>query len=164
MKRLVTTATLIALAWADAAIPSAVAQTASDLIGTWTLESDISTTTDGRKLLPFGPHPNGIAIFDSGGRFAIVIARPDLPKFASDNRMQGTTAENEAIVRGSFAFFGTYAVTGDAIIQHVEGGTWPGWVGTDQKRTITAFAKDQQTWTTVPSFGGMSELRWRRVK
>jgi len=146
------------------AVPGAVAQTAKDIVGTWSLESDTSTTPDGRTLLPFGPNPQGLAIFDGGGRFAIVISRPDLPKFASDNRMQGTAKENEAIVHGSFAFFGTYALTGGAIIQHIEGGMWPSWIGTDQKRTITSFTGDEQVWTTVPSFGGKSELHWKRLK
>jgi hypothetical protein len=160
--RCFTIAILTAVACLGIAISSAVALTAKDEVGSWTLESDVSTTSDGHKLLPFGPNPKGIAIFDNSGRFAIVVSRPDLPKFASDNRMQGTTTENEAIVHGSIAFFGTYLVKDGAIIQHVEGGTWPGWIGTDQKRTVASFTKDEQTWTTVPSFGGTSELRWRR--
>ncbi len=163
MKHLTTTA-LIAIVSLGIAIPSALAQTAKDLVGSWILESDLNTTSDGRKIQPFGSDPKGTAIFDSGGHFAIVISRPDLPKFASNNRMQGTAEENEAIVRGSIAFFGTYSVGDGAIIQHIEGGTWPGWVGTDQKRTITSFAANEQTWTTISSFGGTSELHWRRVK
>ena len=140
------------------------AQTAKDLAGTWTLVSDTGTAPDGRTIQPFGPDPQGMAIFDSSGRFAIVISRPDLPKFASNNRMQGTADENEAIVHGSFAFFGTYSIADGKIIQHIEGGMWPAWTGTDQKRTITSFTGDAQTWTTVPSFGGRSELHWKRVK
>ena len=155
--------TLTVIACLGITIASALAQAANDLIGTWSLQSDVSVTSDGRKLWPFGPNPKGIAIFDSSGHFAIVTSRPDLPKFGSDNRMQGTTKESEAIVRGSIAFFGTYSLTNGVIVQHIEGGTWPSWVGTDQKRTITSFAKDEQTWTTVPSFGGTSELRWSRV-
>lgn len=143
---------------------SAVAQTAKDMVGTWALKSDDTTTADGRKIQPFGPDPKGIAIFASNGRFAIVTSRPDLPKFASNNRMQGTAKENEAIVHGSFAFFGTYTVANSVMVQHIEGGTWSPWVGTDQKRTIASFTGDQQTWTTVPSFGGSSELHWTRLK
>jgi hypothetical protein len=78
--------------------------------------------------------------------------------------MQGTVAENEAIVHGSIAFFGSYSITDGVIIQHIEGGMWPSWTGTDQKRTITSFSRDEQTWTTVNSFGGRSELQWKRLK
>ena len=163
MRHLIT-ATLIVIVCLGIAIPGAGAQTAKDLIGTWTLESDNSTTADGRTVQPFGPQPNGIAIFDSTGHFAIINSRPDLPKFASNNRMRGTAEENQAIVQGSFAFFGSYSVANGVITQHIEGGTWPAWIGTDQKRTISAFTGDEQTWTTVPSFGGRSELHWKRMK
>src|SRR5262249_354951 len=118
----------------------------------------------GRRIQPFGPHPRGVAIFDSNGRFAIVASRPDLPKFVSNDRMLGTAEENEAIVHGSIAFFGTFSVADGAIVHHIEGGTCPAWIGTDQKRTITSLAGGEQTWTTVPTFGGRSELHWKRVK
>ena len=110
MRHLITVA-MTAAACLGIAVPGAVAQTAKDLVGTWTLESDTSTTPDGRTIQPFGPNPQGIAIFDSAGHFAIVNSRSDLPKFASNNRMHGTAEENEAIVHGSIAFFGTYSVT-----------------------------------------------------
>lgn len=158
------TAALTAIACLGIAIPGASAQTAKDLAGAWTLESDTGTTADGRTIQPFGPQPKGMAIFDSAGHFAIVSSRRDLPKFASNNRMQGTATENGTIVHGSIAFFGTYAIKDGVIVQHIDGGTWPAWVGTDQKRTIASFTGDEQIWTTVTSFGGKSELRWKRVK
>jgi len=161
--RYLTWTILTVAAWGFA-VSAADAQTAKDLVGSWTLQSDISTTADGHRLLPFGSDPRGVAIFGADGRFAIVLSRTDLPKFASDNRMQGTAQENAAIVQGSIAFFGTYSVANKVIVQHIEGGTWPAWVGTDQKRTITSFVNDEQTWTTVPSFGGSSVLRWARAK
>ena len=162
MKHLITVA--MAAACLGTAVPGAGAQTVKDLVGTWTLESDTNTTADGRTVRPFGTNPQGTAIFDSTGHFAIINSRSDLPKFASDNRMQGTAKENEAIVRGSIAFFGTYSVGDGVIIQHIEGGTWPSWNGTYQKRTITSFAGDEQTWTTHASLGGNSELHWKRLK
>ena len=146
------------------AIPNAVAQTAKDLIGTWTLNRITARLRTAGRFSRSARDPRGIAIFYSNDRFAIVASRHDLPKFASNNRMHGTAEENEAIVHGSIAFFGTFSVTDGVIIQHVEGGTWPAWIGTDQKRTITSFTPDEQTWTTVPSFGGRSELHWKRVK
>jgi hypothetical protein len=163
MKHLIT-ATLTVIVGMGIAIPRAGAQTAKDLVGTWTLESDTGTTADGRTIQPFGPRPNGIAIFDSAGHFAIINSRPDLPKFSSNDRMRGTAEENEAIVHGSIAFSGTYSVANGVIVQHIEGGTWPAWIGTDQKRTITSSTGDEQTWTTVSSFGGRSELHWKRLK
>jgi len=145
-------------------VPSAGAQTVKDLVGTWYLVSDTNTASDGHTVQPFGLTPQGIAIFDSNGHFAIVNARSDLPQFASNNRMHGTADENKAIVQGSLAFFGTYSVSDGVITQHIEGGTWPSQNGTDQKRTIIFFAGDEQTWTTAATLGGKSVLHWKRLK
>jgi Lipocalin-like domain len=153
MKHLITVA--MAASCLGTAVPGAGAQTVKDLVGTWTLESDTNTTPDGRTVQPFGPNPQGIAIFSS---------RSDLPKFTSNNRMQGTAEENQEIVHGSIALFGTYSVEDGVIIQHIQGGTWPSCNGTDQKRTITSFVGDEQTWTTDASLGGKSELHWKRLK
>jgi hypothetical protein len=162
MKHLITVA--MAASCLGISVPGAGAQTVKDLVGTWTLESDTNTTPDGRTVQPFGRNPQGIAIFDSNGHFAIINSRSDLPKFTSNNRMLGTAEENQEIVHGSIAFFGTYSVADGVIIQHIEGGTWPSWNGTDQKRTITSFVGDEQTWTTDASLGGKSELHWKRLK
>ena len=162
MRLLITVTLAVVACWGTAA--TAAAQSAKDMVGTWKLVSDVNTASDGNKIEPFGPTPEGIAIFDSSGHFAIVVSRPDLPKFVSNNRMHGAPEENKAVVQGTIGFFGIYTVADSVLDQHVEGGSWPSWTGTDQKRTITSFAGDEQTWTTVASFGGKSELRWRRVK
>ena len=85
------------LACLGTAASGTAAQTTKDLVGTWNLKH----LCNGRKVEPFGPSARGIAIFDSDSHFAIVISRPDLPKFASNNRMQGTPEEDKAIVQGS---------------------------------------------------------------
>jgi Lipocalin-like domain len=144
---------------------SALAQTAKDLVGTWKTVTTIATMPDGRRTEPYGPNPNNIMVFDANGRFVVVNARADLPKFASNNRAQGTADENKAIVQGSIAYFGTYSVVDKVIIQKVEGGTWPGWIGTDQKRPIISFTGDDLKLTNPGrSAGGTSESTYKRVK
>ena len=44
------TVAMIATACLGIAVPSAVAQTAKDLVGTWILESDTTVTPDGRTI------------------------------------------------------------------------------------------------------------------
>jgi Lipocalin-like domain len=106
-----------------------------------------------------------LAIFESNGRFAIININPDTPKFASNNRAQGTPAENKAAMEGGIAHYGTYTVGADkAINMKVEGSTYPNWTGTDQKRTISKFTADEFTWTLPASIGGTAEVAWRRVK
>src|SRR6516225_103868 len=144
---------------------SAFAQTAKDLVGTWKMVTNINTAPDGRKSESFGPTPNSILTFDANGRFVFVGTRPDLPKFASNNRMQGTAEENKAIVQGSIAYFGTYSVVDKVLIQKVEGATWASWIGTDQKRPIISFmGDDMKVANPATTLGGTSEATYKRIE
>jgi hypothetical protein len=158
-----TTMSLLCLGFA---VPGdAVAQTAKDLVGTWKTVSTVATGPDGRKSEPFGSNQNSILVFDANGRFVAVSTRPDLPKFASNNRMQGTAEENKAIVQGSLALFGTYTVVDKVVIEKVEGSTWPSWAGTDQKRPIISFGGDElKLANPAASVGGTAETTYKRLK
>jgi lipocalin-like protein len=143
---------------------AAFAQTAKDLVGTWANVSNVSVRPDGSKADIFGPKGTGTAIFGSNGRFAIININPDTPKFASNNRAQGTPEENKAAVLGAIALYGTYSVANKVIAFKVEGSSFPNWTGTEQKRTIKSFTKDQFTWTLPASIGGTAEVTWKRMK
>jgi hypothetical protein len=80
----------------------AVAQTAKELVGTWTLVS-ITFEQNGKKTDFYGPNPRGQLTFDADGHFSEILTRSDLPNFASNNRMAGTAEENKSIVLGSLA-------------------------------------------------------------
>ena len=79
------------------------------IVGTWTPVSQY-VDQDGKRLEPFGSNPKGIVVYDSNGRFVLVLQRATLPKFVSSNRMAGSPEENKAIVQGSIAYFGSYSV------------------------------------------------------
>jgi len=135
---------------------SAVAQSAKDIVGTWTIASAEA----------FGPTPKGVLIFDGNGRYSLMLMRPDLPKYASNNRTKGTPEEYKAIGGGSIAYFGTYSVTGSDLILRVEYSSFPNWNGTEQKRTNFTLAGDELKYTnTAPSVGGPAAvLVWKRAK
>src|ERR1700719_3795269 len=80
------------------------------LLGAWTLLIDDVVNQDGTRTPVFGPNPDGIVIFDSSGRYATALSRSNMPKFGSNNRVQGTPEENKASVQGSLAHFGTFEV------------------------------------------------------
>lgn len=144
---------------------AATAQSAGDLVGAWTNVGNINVRADGSRVPVFGPNGKGIAIFDAGGHFAIINVNPDTPKFAANNRAQGTDAENKAAMEGGIALFGTYTVSPDKVISFkIEGSTYPNWTGSEQKRVLASFSKDQFTWTLPASIGGTAEVTWRRVK
>ena len=76
------------------------------VVGTWTYVSVDLVRPDGAREPLFGPNPQGQATFDSNGRYILVTARAEQPKFTSANRMEGTPEENKAVVQGSIAHFG----------------------------------------------------------
>jgi Lipocalin-like domain len=136
------------------------------IVGTWALVSNTTTLPDGNRADTWGPNPRGQAIFESNGRMSWIITASNLPKLASNNRVTGTPDENKAIVLGSIAYFGTYAVNeaDKSYIVQIEGSTFPNWAGTAQKRMI-AISGDEFTFANPAGSGGGSiESKWRRVK
>jgi Lipocalin-like domain len=141
------------------------AQTAKDLVGAWTAVSNVAEQ-GGKKSEPYGSTPKGMLIFESNGRYGLVLSRTDVPKFASNSRMNGTPDENKAAVHGTIAHFGQYVVyeTDKTILFKIETSTYPNFNGTEQKRGFTLVG-DELTYT-VPSFsgGGTAVAVWKRAK
>ena len=147
--------------------PSTVlAQTASDLAGTWILVSSV-TERDGVKTDQFGSGAKGMLMLDAHGRFMLTIMGPDLPKFASGNRAGGTSEENKAVMSKSIAMIGTYSVdsTAKTLAFKVDSATFPNWNGTEQKRLLSAGDKDELKYITpTASSGGVGTVTWRRAR
>ena len=134
------------------------------IVGTWSLLIDDAVTADGTHVPNFGPNPIGVAMFTADGHFSVSITRAGRPKFASNNRTKGTADENKAVVAGSNAFFGSYAVNeaDKSLTLRVDGSTYPNLEGTTQKRTITSLTSgDELTWTNPANKG---EVAWKWVK
>ena len=135
------------------------------IAGTWKYVSVDTIRPDGSRVPLFGPNPQGQAIFDSNGRYILMTARSSQPKFASNNRMEGTPEEYKGVVQGSIAHFGRYSVNEaeNTITFHIETSTFPNWNGVDQKRPITLMG-DQLKWRTAASNGGTAEVVLKRAK
>ena len=134
------------------------------LVGTWAYVSVDTVRSDGTRLPLFGPSPSGLASFDSNGRYILLTARNDVPKFASNNRNGGTLEEDRAVVQGSIAHFGTYTVNeaDKTITFHIQTSTFPNWNGIEQKRPFVVTATELK-WTTAASSGGTAEVVLRRT-
>ena len=145
---------------------SAFAQSAKDVVGTWDYVSAETVAPDGKRSPTFGPKPKGILIFEANGRYALIVTRSDQPKFALNNRLQGTPEENKAIVQGSISHFGTYTVNeGDKTITfHIQTSTFPNWDGMDQKRPFTLSGDELKYTVPAASGGGTAEVVLKRLK
>ena len=143
----------------------AFAQTAKDLVGTWTLVSAV-TEQGGNKTDTYGPQPKGILAVDANGHYVLVIARADLPKIASNNRTTATPEENKAIVGGSLTHFGTLSVNeaDKTFTFKIETATFPNWAGTEQKRPFTITGDELKYTAAAASGGGSATVVWKRAK
>ena len=86
--------TTMALLFLGVALPSgeAVGQEKTlkeQLVGTWAYVSVDTVRQDGSRVPMYGPNPQGLAVFDSNGRYILMTARSGQPKFASNNRNGG---------------------------------------------------------------------------
>ena len=171
MSRLSTIAlTIMALLFLGVALPSgeAIGQEKTlkeQLVGTWTYVSVDTVSSDGSRVPMYGPNPQGLASFDSNGRYILLTARSGKPKFASNNRMEGTPEEYKAVVQGMIAHFGRYTVneTDKTITFHIETSSFPNWNGIEQKRPFI-LTGDELKWTTAGSSGGLAEVVLKRAK
>src|SRR5215470_15816351 len=80
---------------------TALGQSGNDVVGTYTLVS-VSNVQGGNKTEPYGSNPKGVMRLENNGRYVVVITRPDLPTFASNDRNAATLEEYKAISLGSF--------------------------------------------------------------
>src|SRR5258708_19684564 len=99
----------------------AVAHSAKELAGTL-MHVSITLEQNGKKTDFYGPNPQGQVTYAPNGRVSLIIARSDLPQFASKNRKAGTPEENKAVVQGSIAYFVTcsFTETDNPITTHIQ--------------------------------------------
>ena len=165
MNRLATSVAVSAIC-SCLAIARAEAQTAQDLVGTWSLVS--ATIQAGEvKMDVYGPDPRGTLMFGSDGRYALIFMRRDLPKLTYNTRMSQTVEESRAITKGSIAHFGTYRVeegeAGKALMLHIEGSTFPNWAGTEQRRSFS-LSGDELSYISPGSTGVATQVVLHRAK
>ena len=147
-------------------VGNALAQNASlkeQVVGTWIHVSTTVTAPDGKKSDRPG---QGVLIYAPEGHFAFVNVANNLPHLAANNRDKATAEEARAIVAGSLAYYGTYAVdeATKTIVPKVEGSTFPNMVGTDQSRVVTSITADEMRFINPKAPAGVLEIVWKRAK
>lgn len=146
--------------------PAAAGEQASieeRLAGTWSLVSLVAVQGDSRVAV-FGPEPRGRMILDPDGYFSTLTTRASLPDFASNNRMQGTPVEYEAIAKGANAHYGTYRVDEATISFQVEVSTFPNWEGQIHDRVFKLEGNLLSYVNPTSTVGASSvEVVWRRL-
>jgi hypothetical protein len=141
------------------------AQSLQDIAGAWQLVSAKSIHA-GEKTDMYGAHPRGIFTIETNGRYVLVVRRANLPKIASNNRTTATAEENNAIVDGSMAHYGTLGVdaASHTLDFHIETSIYPNWDGVEQKRAFTLDGNELHYANKMGSTGSATELVWKRIK
>jgi hypothetical protein len=138
------------------------------LVGVWTYVHNYNILPDGKRIEPQGPEGTGkgILVLDAPGRFVLNMIRADIPKFALNNRQQGTEAENKAAAQGAIAYFGTYEVDepNKALTMKIEYSSFPNFNGSTQRRDIKLENDELTITNTTGASGGTAYITWKRSK
>ena len=137
------------------------------LVGAWTLVSNDTFAPGGTKQQDFGANPKGILILDAGGQYALVVGRPDRPKFKATRnfRSEATVAEFAAAARAFGANFGTWSVNeaDKTLIRQFEIALIPNNDRNETKASVS-LAGDELKLTVIPTAGGRNDTVYRRAK
>jgi hypothetical protein len=145
------------------ASPMAAAQALKDqIVGSWRLVS-IYNEEGGAKRNNFGDKPVGLLMFDRSGNVIQFLSKPDLPKFASGNRLKGTDKEYRDIMQGIVAGFGTYTVEGSTVSIKWVASTYPNRMGTTEKRTYKLAGGELSSTNPTAASGGTSYAKYVRA-
>ncbi len=138
------------------------------LVGIWKLVSYEFRLADGIVVRPMGRGVQGILIYDASGVMALHIMDPERQKFASGDWLRGTPAEIQSAFEGTMAYYGTFEVnaTTGTVVHHIEGSSFPNWVGVDREQSFE-LAAERLTLMTLPmALAGeqaVGYLTWQRA-
>ena len=136
--------------------------------GIWKLLSFELQGDDGSISYPYGKDAAGLAVLDTRGYFSVHVLSVNRPAFISPDPLGGTPKEIEAASKGYIGYYGTLTIdeTEGIIITHVDGASFPNWIGSDQIRHYE-FNGDRMTLSTPPMLAGgkkrVGKLIWERV-
>lgn len=140
---------------------------ASDLAGTWQLESWTIGYSDRDELTtPFGEEPQGLLLYTADGWMSASICRPGREPFPADRSPRTIGDDLKAAAYSSyFHYAGRYRVVEGDVIHYVSQSLNPGFPGSEQLRhaeldghTLVLSGKDEA--------GGVTRfhsLVWHRI-
>lgn len=148
----------------------------AQLVGGWSLQSRVTTTSDGRTLIDPGLSvlPTGVLIYDAYGHVAAQLSRPGRTvdilgeECRKAMEVKGTSDTTQTIL-GYDAYFGTYTVDEKQgiVTHHLESALFPGDIGKSIIRHFT-IARDVLTIKFTTTLGDGTPvtrtLVWSRLK
>jgi hypothetical protein len=134
-----------------------------EIVGAWRPVS-FYNEDGGVKTYLYGDKPLGLTMFDRSGNVISFLSKPELPKFAVNNRLKGTDAEYRAVALGMIAQFGTYTVEGDTVTIKWIASSFPNRAGTTEKRTYRVKGNEMTSVNPTSASGGTAHQTYVRAK
>ena len=133
------------------------------IVGGWRTVS-IYNEEGGVKRNLYGDKPVGLTVFDRSGYIIQYLSKPDVPKFAANNRLKGTDQEYRAVLQSIISGFGTYTVDGDTVTIKWVASSYPNRAGTTEKRTYKIVGDEMTAVNPTAASGGTSYAKYVRAK
>ncbi len=137
------------------------------LLGAWKLASAEFRHNDGTIVEYLGRDPDGMLVYTADGFMSVHLMRRDRPRFSTNDRLGGTMEQIKSAFQGYHGYYGTFPVNEDeqSVTHHLQGASFPNWVGVDQKRFLQ-LSSGELTLRTIPLLLRGQEtvgyLVWRR--
>jgi len=145
-----------------------LAAVADSLKGTWDLVAWRRIAADGTVSYPLGADARGQLIYTADGIMAVQITAEGRPTVPTDDPLGGDTAARAGAYSTYLAYFGTYEVSGEQVIHHLDGSLFPNWSGEEQARDLACEDGDLVLRTPPMQLADgttvVNELAWSRGK
>jgi hypothetical protein len=139
----------------------------NNVAGNWKLISAYMNN-HGTRINVLGSNPAGMLVFTEDLHFIIVLNNPDIPKFVSGDRSNGTPEEYKTAVVNSLGVYGTYTIdeNGDFLEEQVLGSTFPNMNGTNRGRNeITEKVDGNRMLENLKIADGINlNVVWQRIQ
>jgi hypothetical protein len=145
-------------------------KTRKDLIGTWRLVSAKITTDGGGVQDSWGPNPVGFLTYTVEGRMSAILSFSNRKELSTADFISAPEPERAEAFASVTAYAGTFTVSGNKVVHHVEIATTPNDVGKDLERQIEPSDAQHLILRVANPYmrGGMKVvshvLVWERVK
>jgi hypothetical protein len=144
-----------------------LAQSKTDLVGTWKLVSASYTTDKGQVVKDaYGRNPTGFLTYTADGRMMAIIASGGRKPLSVANQVTAPASERAEAFSTITAYAGWYSVADGKVIHHVEVSAVQNEVNTDKVRTIAKLDGKRVTLRMPGSRAGekfTGELVWERI-
>ena len=121
-------------AYSDETADCSSKTTPTNIVGVWRLVEASTTLPDGTVQYPYGNPAAGLFVYTPGGHLSLHLHKnPPADRFTQ----RPTDSELGAVARGYIGYYGTWSISGNSVVHHIDGAMSPNRFGRDAERPFT---------------------------